>query len=435
VIAIAGACQFHPGGSTTDASGVGDGPDAPLDALVATKPCEPLAMPPNTVVVTDEPSLRTAVTNATAGDTIALADGTYDLSSTGALTFNVAGVTLRSMSGNAAGVTLDGGGIQSPLITIHASNVVIASITLAHALNITVHIEPKIAADITGDEIYDVTFADNGGAGLRLRPFNNAAGATGPYADNGTIACSRFVDTAAVDHCTPNILAIDGIAIRGWTIRNNRFDGVTCPIAPRRTIWLRNGSRDTQIVSNVFVGSSMNIMMGDSFAAGGRSYVDMPPAACGGSVEEWGGLVCNNVIDGLGVPAMISNTDFEEGIGLWTSCDTWVMHNTIVSPAAPETFHDIEYRFVGTYVHLVNNLTLQAPALRDLGMQDPAFTASNVTYAGISDFVDAINADLHLSATAAVGSGTSIAGLARCTTDADGKPRALDKPTPGAFEF
>ena len=68
------------------------------------------------------------------------------------------------------------------------------------------------------------------------------------------------------------------------------------------------------------------------------------------------------------------------------------------------------------------------------GTQDPAYASSNVPYQATTDFVDATNGDLHLSATAMETAGASIDGLAKCQTDADGKMRPLMTPLPGAYE-
>lgn len=405
--------------------------DAPVDTFVAPAAvCAPLVADPAAVVVSDVTTLRATLATAVPGTTIALADGTYDLS-LGTLIISTPGVTLRSQSGDATKVILDGAGSMAIMIRISASNVTITAVTVAHAQFVGVMVEPTSIA-VTGTKLHDITFLDDGGPAVRIFPAGGDA-TIGPYADNGVITCSRFVDTpTGADHCAASPLGIDGRGIRGWTISHNRFVDNACATLHRRTVVVRGGSRATQIINNHFSGSAMNILLGDG-AGTARTYGDALPPNCAGVPEHWGGLVCNNVIAGLGVPSIGSNADFEEGIALWTACDTLVIHNTIVSPGAGETFHDIEYRFPGSYVNLVNNLLLEAPASRDSGAQNAAYAASNVTYASEADFVDAAGGDLHLAAGSSQQPGASIANLG-CSTDADGKPRSLSSPMPGAYE-
>ena len=395
----------------------------------------PLPAAPNPVLVSDVTGLRKAVTAATPGTTIELADGTYTLAAP-TLAILTPGVTLRSRSDNPAAVVLTGS--IAPLMRIEASNVTIASVTFARAPSVAVAVVPTISANILGDTIYNVTFDDDGGPAVRLTAYN-ALAASGPYADDGTLACSRFHDTTAVDHCAATQLGIDALAVRGWTIRDNTFDHLACPTRLIRTIMIRGGSRDNQVTNNHLLDSNGNILIGNDPAQPARSYSDyVQPSECSGlgaaPPQDWGSIACNNTIAGLGAPMYAATGYFDDGIALWGACDTWALHNTVVSPAGAATAHDIEYRYAGTFVHLVNNLVEAAPASRDAGTQDPVYASSNVQYMGTSDFVDPLTGDLHLSATAMETAGTSIDGLAKCQTDADGKMRPLAAPLVGAYE-
>jgi len=440
VLAACGACSFRigAGGNGTDDAGgdaTGDATDdATGDGSVPIASCAPLQAPVAPVAVADVPSLRAALMTAAPNTTITLADGTYDLSaSVNPILIATPGLTLRSASGAPDKVVITGARVASPLVVVRASNVTLASVTLTAAPGPALFVDPTVAANVTGTTVYDVTFLDNDGPAIRIRPFNGAT--TGPFADDGKIACSRFVitPTGGADTCTPPTLGIAADAVRGWTVRDNRFERLSCATTVRRTVAFRAGSRDTRLSGNVFLGSAMNIMLGTTGATS-RTYADAPALGCALTPDHRGGVVCNNVIVGLGLPPIAANTDFEEGIALWNACDPWVLHNTIVSPAAGETYHDIEYRFAGTIAHLANNLLFQAPASRDGGQADAAYLASNALYASAADFVDASGGDLHLSATAAPPAGASIAGLGLCDVDADGKPRSLASPTVGAFE-
>ena len=91
-----------------------------------------------------------------------------------------------------------------------------------------------------------------------------------------------------------------------------------------------------------------------------------------GTPDAWGGLICNNQIASATVQAVSNAEDFDEGISLSNACDTWVMHNSVVSPGGAETFAEIDYRFPSGYPHLLNNLVGVAPLQRDGGNIDPA---------------------------------------------------------------
>jgi len=438
LVATCGACGFRIGGSATGDGGgdaLGDAlGDATGDGSTAVKPCEPLPAPLAPVQVTDVPSLRAALQVATPGTTITLADGKYDLSVAGGpISIGTAGITVRSASGNPDQVLITGNRLTSPLVVVRASNVTLTSLTLGDAPGTALMVEPTVAADINGATVHDVTFLDNDGPAIRIRPYNNLS--TGPFADAGKISCSRFVIAvgSVANTCIQPTLGIAAEGVRGWTVRDNQFERLSCTTGVRRNVSFRAGSRDTRLIGNVFLGSAMNIMLGTT-GASSRTYADAPPPGCSATPDHRDGVVCNNRIIGLGVPPIVANTDFEEGIALWNACDPWVLHNTIVSPAGGETYHDIEYRFPGTTAHLANNLLLQAPVSRDGGQADAAYLASNALYASEADFVDAAGGDLHLSSTASLGPGASIVGLGLCDLDADGKPRALAAPTVGAYE-
>ena len=395
--------------------------------MLASGFCPPLSTNPATVAVSDATTLKAVVASAQPNDTIALANGTYDLATGIAIT--APGVTLRSVSGDPAKVVLVGGAAAT--VAISASNVTIADLTIMNATTIALLVQGSATANTTGTKIYDVTFADAGGPAVRINALGGSV--TGPFADTGTIACSRFRDTpTGPSHCGGAILGIDASAARDWIVRDNDFRDLVCQNSLARVILFRGGSRDTQVVRNRITGSNMNICLGiDPGTA--RTYNDPLPAACNGMTpQHWGGTICDNVIDAQVLPQLGGN-DFDTGIGLWSVCDAWVTHNTIVSPPGNETYHDIEYRFAGTYVHLVNNLVEEAPAARDMGVTDPAFAGSNVTYAALADFNDAAQADFHLAADAPEQPGVALPAGNQCSTDADGRPRAA-VPTVGAYE-
>ncbi len=434
---LAAGCSFRHGSMQAPADTIGDvAGDVPRDSAQPAGRCDPLAVTGTLLAVANVTDLRTAVQTATAGTTIELADGTYDLSA-GTLGLPNAGVVLRSASGDASKVLLDGGLVITPVVRIGASNVTITEVTITRSSGAGLLISPPPGGDITGDSVYRVTFVDNDGAAVRVSP--NAGATTGPFADTGTLACSHFSETSGnTNVCSNGTLGIAIESARGWTVRDNQLVGVRCPDQLQRAMFIRYGSRDIAVVRNTIIGSNINIGLGDGNLTGtapARLYTDAIPATCGTQVPNfWGGIACDNVIDGLSVPIFMGNGSFDSGISAWTACETWVMHNTVVSPPGNDTFSNFEYRFTGSFVHFVNNLSLVVPTGRDSGVQDATYAASDVTYASTSDFVDAANGDLHLAAGSPETAGVSIATLGMCDRDADDKPRDTSAPTVGAYE-
>jgi hypothetical protein len=417
---LAAACGRF-GFDVVGGSGSSSSPDAtgvPDDTGVLATACPPLAMQSGTMVSTIG-QLITAITNAAPGDTILLADGLYTLSST--INVTVPNLTIRSASNRADAVILDGQATSNPMFYVRSAKVAFVSLTIRNTGQDGITYEAiDGAGDASGGQIYDVTFTDVRGPVMRAKSYQSLA--TSPFADNGTFACSRVGHTVDNDCGIDGVFALRLMGVRGWTIRDSYFSG-RCGASRIRAIWSDEGSRDITIIGNVFADNGNNIIVG---GAALRTYPDPLPSGCTVAPEFWGGLICNNRFAGLGVPPR-SSPDFEEGIALWTSCDTWVMHNTVVSPQGAETYENIEYRFTGTYVHLVNNLLAADPLARDGGAIDPAST--NVRYASETDFLNAAAGDLRLSQPIGLG-----APIAQCLTDAAGKPRNMSAPTPGAYE-
>jgi hypothetical protein len=398
--------------TSPDATGVPD------DTGISSVACPSKPMVSGTMVTTAS-QLRAAITAASPGDTILLADGLYTTSTT--INVNVPNLTIRSASNRADAAIVDGQGVADPIFYVRQANVAFISLTLRNTGSDSIVFEPLDAAgDATGALVYDVTFTDSRGPAVRAKSYMSLD--TPPFADGGTFACSRVAHTVANDCGTDGVFGARLMGVRGWTIRDNYFSG-QCGTARIRAIWADRGARDISILGNVFANNGNNIMLG---GAVGRTYPDALPAGCTGTPEVWGGLVCNNRISAAIVPSRTMN-DFEEGIALWTACDTWVLHNTIASPIGFETYENIEYRFAGSYVHLFNNVLEMAPLGRDNGMLDP--TSANNVYTTLSVFVDANAGDLRPSSS--FGSG---APISQCLTDANGVARNAISPIPGAFE-
>ena len=106
-------------------------------------------------------------------------------------------------------------------------------------------------------------------------------------------------------------------------------------------VW--TGSRDTLVDRNVIINSARGIGFGLGLAVSGRSYSDSP---CGGAanIGHFGGAITNNFVVANDARLFASGAGFDTGIGLEQSCETAVLHNTIVSTVPPRS-SSIEWRF------------------------------------------------------------------------------------------
>jgi hypothetical protein len=382
--------------------------------------CPSLSPPTgNTVTVSTVAQLQVAVNQLTSNTTILLADGTYDLD--GAyLWIDVPNVTLRSASGNRKAVILDGGYQTAEIITIAASNVTVADLTLRRAETHPIHVVSTDGDHTLNTLIYNVHIVDPGQQAIKVNP--NAARTYFP--DNGTVACSRIELTDAgrsqvwVINGSCYTGGVDGHQARGWTVRDNTIEGFWCQNdLAEHGIHFWTGSRDTVVERNVLVDNARGIGFGLGANDGGRTYGDDPcPGA--GSVGHYGGVIRNNFVFAGRVALFASEYGFDCGVCLAQACGTDVLHNSVVSTQAP--FSSIEWRFDRTDLLIANNLV--SHNLQDRG--GTAVLAGNLESAPLSLFVDGAGGDLHLvsSASAAIDRGVALpSGV--CDEDMDGHPR------------
>jgi uncharacterized repeat protein (TIGR01451 family) len=379
------------------------------------------ALPPPTGDVIDvypaqASQLRSIVLNASSGDTILLHDGTYNLNGD-YVWIRVPGLTMRSASGNREAVVIDGGYDTTEIITIAASDVTVADLTLKRASTHPIHVTPDFVdtADIENVLIYNVHIVDPGEQAIKI----NQNG--GYYADNGVIACSHIELTDAgrprVSGCYTG--GVDAHQARGWVIRDNVIEGFWCEDGlSEHGIHFWTGSRDTLVERNVLIDNARGVGFGLLHSGDGRVYDDDP---CPGAdyVGHFGGIIRNNFVFASRSELFSSEYGFDCGICLAQACGTRVLHNTVASTQAP--FSSIEWRWPNTDAEIINNLVSHNLQQRDGAV---ASLAGNLDRAPLSLFVDGTGGDLHLAegAGGAIDQGISIAeGL--CDEDIDGDPR------------
>ncbi|MBI5302270.1 MAG: hypothetical protein HY868_09040 [Chloroflexi bacterium] len=386
---------------------------------IASAACAPLAPPTGNIVnVSTVAALQNAVNSATAGTTILIADGTYNLD--GAyLRIAASNVTLRSVSGNRDAVVLDGNYLTTEIIQIVTSNVTIADLTLREAYYHPIHVMSQAGSHTNNTLIYNVHIVDPGEQAIKINP-----GVASYFTDYGTIACSHIELTDAGrtqvrNNCYTG--GVDAHQSRGWTARDNRIEGFWCNAGlSEHAIHFWVGSRDTVVERNVLVNNARGVGFGLVESGTGRTYGDNPCPTAVGYVDHYGGIARNNSVFANRAELFASEYGFDCGICVWQTCGAKILHNTVVSTQAP--FSSIEWRFSNTIVDLTNNLV--SHNLSDRGGADTQ--ASNLQNAPLALFVDGANGNLHLnaSATSAINQGASLAaGL--CDDDMDGNARPI----------
>jgi hypothetical protein len=397
--------------------------------------CPPLSGPEGNVVTVSPnqaSSLQQTVQSAVSGDTILLEDGVYELG--GAyLWFATPEVTLRSASGDREAVILDGNLEGSEIITVAASDVTIADITIRRAYTHPIHVVSTDDGDTLNTLIYNVHIVDPREQAIKINPHE----AKTNYPDQGVIACSHIELTdAGRPHVNPTsggcyTGGVDAHYARDWVIRDNRIEGFFCADGlSEHAVHLWRGCRDTLVERNALINNARGVGFGLAESGEARTYQD-DDCPVSGYVGHYGGVIRNNFIYASARELFASSDGFDCGICLWSACGARVVHNTIVSTG--DNFSSIEWRFTASQdIEIANNLVTHPLRERDGAS---ATETGNLTDAPLTLFVDAAAGDLHLAEDAidAIDHGAPLSsGL--CDEDIDGDPRD-DTPDIGADEL
>ena len=377
--------------------------------LAAQPACPPLPPPAGTVVLVTPAqagSLRAIVGAAASGATILLEDGVYDLSGGDAasrLSFTTPGVTLRSLSGNRDAVVLDGAYLTNELVSIQASNVTVADLTLRRAYDHPIHVSGD-GVPITGVRLRNLRIVDPGQQAVKVNPIGSG------WVDDGILECSSIELTDAGrpfvrDNCYTG--GIDAHAARGWIVRRNRFEGFWCPSGlSEHAVHFWKASRDTRVEGNLILDCARGIGFGLGSTGAGRVYPDDPYPGLGylGHVD---GAILNNFVAAADPALFASQLGFDAGIALEQARRPLVAHNTVASTQAP--FSSIEWRFGNTLADVVNDLVTHQLRARD-GAQ--AVLAGNLDQVPSAWFVSSPAGDLHLAPAGApaVDAGAAVPG-------------------------
>jgi hypothetical protein len=350
----------------------------------------------STINVSNISQLQSAISNLSSGQTIVLADGTYNLTGSLFLPQGISNVTIKGASGNRDNVIIKGPGMSNSTVPFgfwadNVNGITFQAMTIRdinqHAIILNSGVDNPVFRNLHIIDIGD-QFLKNNPSPDRLNGI-----------DNGMLENSLLEYTStAPDYYTNGLDVHRG---RNWTVRGNTFKNFrssTGLAGPAILIW--NGSSGTTVIQNTFINNQRDISLG----------LD-PSVPAGGATDHAGGLIANNFI------YKTSSVSSDVPVAVFDSPQTKLYHNTIlVNGAYPNA---IEYRFPRTTgVDIKNNLTDASILARDGAS---ASVSNNVTNATSGLFVNSAAGDLHLkqTATAAIDRGIAVS----VTDDFDGQAR------------
>jgi hypothetical protein len=376
------------------------------------------------VNVSTEPQLQTAMGNLQSGDTILIASGTYNLSSS----LYVNGrqnITIRGTNGS-TNVVLVGKGMDNtnygnvPFgIWSNSTNTTIAHLTIRDTWDNEIIFNPGAQSP----HVYCVRLLNAGSQFIKSNPTDVT---NGLGVNNGVVEYCWFEYTGNPpgDHGS-GVGYFNGIsahAAQNWFIRGNLFKNLHNPDSahylwnPAVLFW--NHSVNTITEQNTFLNVDRAVAYG---------LQNTTPF-----FDHAGGAIRNNFVCLLpGLMSAARTADSDGSLIAWNSPGTQIDHNSVLLNS--NELYAVEFRFSTTTNGTARNILSDAPIhLRDGAT---ATLNSNLATAAPGLFANPAVADLHLLATAtnAIDQGQT---LATVTNDFDGdrRPRGARSDI-GADEF
>jgi hypothetical protein len=353
------------------------------------------------VAVRNASELVAALGNAKPGQTLMLADGTYDVSAVEPLRIRVDSVGLYGASRDPAKVVLKGQGFggsntDEEMIKIEATHSTLAYLTIRDVRSNGLKIQ---SGGNTGLLVHNVDFIDICERSIK--------GPDAPVSLGGIVRYCLFEQVTPITAAIPNlnfdgdyIAGMDMMKIDGWRIHDNTFKNIRGMHGGGRAgVFLWNGCKNVVVERNLFIGCDRAIAFGNP----------------SGPVSEMeGGSIRNNfIVAGAGIAIEVCH-----------STASSVYHNTVYSanPSFSRTFSFFANASGNTSGNAVkNNLVLGHLSIESGTAPD---TAGNLFVASAPGWFQSPAAgDLHLSAaaTAAIDKGVP---LPEITDDFDGLARA-----------
>jgi hypothetical protein len=376
------------------------------------------------VNVSTEPQLQTAMGNLQKGDTISIADGTYNLTST--LYINGKNdVTIRGTNGS-TNVVLIGKGMDNTNfgsvefgVWSNSTNTTIAHLTIRDTYDNEIIFNSGAQSPL----VYCVRLINAGSQFIKSNPTDVNAGAG---VNNGIVGYCWFEYTGSPpnDHGT-GVGYFNGIsahAAKNWVIRGNLFKNLHNPDTaaylwnPAVLFWRHSVGTITE--QNTFINVDRAVAYGLDNTTPYFDHAD--------------GLIRNNFVYlAPGLMSASRKAGSDGSIIAWNSPGTQIDHNTALLNS--NEFYAVEFRFSTTTNGTARNNLADAPIhLRDSAT---ATTSGNLLTATTGLFANPPAGDLHLlsSATNAINKASALAGI---TNDSDGdlRPKGAASDT-GADEF
>lgn len=226
---------------------------------------------------------------------------------------------------------------------------------------------------------------------------------------------------------------VDGHQASGWHFRDNYVAGFWCNSGlSEHAFHMWRGCRGTIIERNIMVNNARGIGFGLMSSGSARIFDDDPCGLGDTYIGHVGGTIKNNFIYVNNTMLFASHSGFDSGIALYSSCNTKVLHNTVVSTEAP--YASIEWRFAASQnIEITNNIVSHNLRKREDAY---AILTTNFENAPLTLFKEEgdITGKLSLKsdATSAINQGTDLGEY--CKEDFDGDQRD-GAPDLGADEF
>jgi len=365
----------------------------------------PLLAAGHMVEVATVEELDAAVRGAEDGDTIMVADGTYQLSRLLHLRGR-SNVTIRGASGDPSKVVICGSGWDEAderldlLVIRGCSDVTVAHMTFAEGRSYGIKLENLLfeGRGLKDINIYNCHFSNIGVRAIK------GTGGDGQPLEGGSIRYCTFENTRVPPRDWifdgDYISGIDCMRLKDWVISDNSFRNIKGANGGGRGaifVWVESENVITE--RNVFVICDRSICYGNP--SGSSEHAARP--------HNTGGIIRNNFI--------VAGVD--TGIEICWAKGVKVYHNTVLADAPGEAA-GIHYHWQEiSDISIANNIVRG----RIFGDEGGVAKENNLTE-GIEDawFRDAADGDLHLTDAAAAAMDRADP-LADCPTDFDGRQR------------
>jgi hypothetical protein len=359
------------------------------------------------VAVRNASELVAALGNAKPGQTLMLADGTYDLASVEPLRLRVDSVGVYGASRDPSKVILRGKGFggsdtNEEMIKIEASANTLAYLTIRDVRANGLKIQTGANDDLL---VHNVNFIDICERSIK--------GPDATVSLRGIVRYCLFEQETPITGAIPNlnsngdyIAGMDMMKIEGWRIHDNTFKNIRgMNGGGRAAVFLWNGCKGVVVERNLFIGCDRAIAFGN-------------PSGPASDMED--GIARNNfIVAGAG-----------NAIEVCHSRSTSVLHNTVYS--ANPSYNRTLFFFENTAGNSVKNNLVMGKLFVESGTTPD--TAGNLFVASAPGWFQNPSAgDLHLTqaATGALDKGVS---FSHATDDFDGAAR-VGPPDIGADEF